>query len=84
MIITQSVMLLLAFILAILVFTHTVQIWHIIVLAALLGIANAFDAPARQSFPSDLVEDERDLTNAIALNATCLIWPLYSDPLFPG
>jgi MFS family permease len=52
-----------------LTFSGRVQPWHIIVLAFLLGVANAFDAPARQSFTIELVERE-DLTNAIALNAT--------------
>lgn len=69
LIITQSVMMGLAFILAGLAFTNTVQPWHIIALAFLLGIANAFDAPARVSFTLEMVERE-DLTNAIALNAT--------------
>jgi MFS family permease len=69
MVITQSAMLVLAFILAALAFTGLVQPWHIVVLAFLLGIANAFDAPARQAFVLELVERE-DLTNAIALNAT--------------
>ena len=67
-IITQSSMMLLAFVLAFLVFTHLVQPWHIIVLAFLLGVANAFDAPARQSFVIELIGRE-DLTNAIALNS---------------
>jgi len=69
LIITQSTMMLLAFTLAVLTFSVRVQPWHIIVLAFLLGVANAFDAPARQSFTIELVERE-DLTNAIALNAT--------------
>jgi MFS family permease len=69
LIITQSTMMLLAFTLAVLTFSGRVQPWHIIVLAFLLGVANAFDAPARQSFTIELVERE-DLTNAIALNAT--------------
>jgi len=69
MIITQTAMLVLAFILALLTFTGRVQPWHIVVLAFLLGIANAFDAPARQAFVLEMVERE-DLTNAIALNAT--------------
>jgi MFS family permease len=69
MIITQSVMMILALILAGLAFTNLVQPWHIIVLAFLLGVANAFDAPARISFVTELV-DRKDLTNAIALNAT--------------
>lgn len=66
---TQSTMMLLALTLAVLTFTHTVQAWHIIALAFGLGIANAFDAPARQSFLLELV-DKDDLVNAIALNST--------------
>jgi len=69
LIITQAAMMILAFILAALTFTGLVQPWHIIVLAFLLGVANAFDAPARISFVTELV-DRKDLTNAIALNAT--------------
>jgi MFS family permease len=69
MIITQSVMMMLAFILAALVYKQIVQPWQIVVLAFLLGIANAFDAPARQSFVVELV-DRKDLTNAIAINST--------------
>ena len=67
--VTQSMMMVLALVLAGLAFLHVVQPWHIIVLAFLLGIANAFDAPARQAFVGELVPRE-DLTNAIALNAT--------------
>ena len=69
MVITQTCMLVLAFILAALTFTKVVQPWHIIILAFLLGVANAFDAPARVAFVIELVSRE-DMTNAIALNAT--------------
>jgi MFS family permease len=69
LVITQTFMMLLAFILAGLTFLKLVQPWHILVLASLLGIANAFDAPARLAFVPELVPKE-DLTNAIALNAT--------------
>lgn len=65
----QSAMMLWAFILAWLVFTHLVQPWHVLVLALLNGVANSFDAPARQAFVVELV-DRKDLTNAIALNST--------------
>lgn len=68
-IITQSSMMLLAFILALLTFTGLIQAWHIVILAFLLGTANAFDGPARQSFVVEMVSRE-DLTNAIALNST--------------
>jgi len=69
LVITQTTMMVLAFILALLTFTKVVQPWHIIVLAFLLGTANAFDTPARQSFVAELV-DRKDMTNAIALNST--------------
>ena len=69
LVITQATMLVLAFALAALTFGGLVQPWHILLLALLLGVANAFDAPARQAFVADLV-DRQDLTNAIALNST--------------
>ncbi len=69
LIITQTAMMMLAFILTTITFLHIVQPWHILFLAFLLGVANAFDAPARQAFASELVSRD-DLTNAIALNST--------------
>jgi MFS family permease len=67
-VITQAVMMLLAFILAALYFLNLVQVWHIVVLAALLGVANSFDAPARQAFVVEMVGREH-LTNGIAMNS---------------
>ncbi|MFZ2361303.1 MAG: MFS transporter [Anaerolineae bacterium] len=67
--VAQSAMMVLAFMLAGLVVTGLVQPWHVLVLALLNGVANAFDAPARQAFVVELVERD-DLTNAIALNST--------------
>lgn len=69
LIITQSVMMLLAFVLAGLTFTNLVRPWHIVLLALALGVVNAFDAPARQSFVFEMVGRE-DLANAIALNSS--------------
>jgi len=69
LIITQSVMMVLAFVLAGLVFSNLVQPWHILVLSFFLGIANAFDTPARQSLVVELVGRE-DMSNAIAFNST--------------
>ena len=69
LVITQSVMMILAFVLAGLTFLHLVQPWHIVCLAVGLGAANAFDAPARQAFVTEMVGREH-LTNAIALNST--------------
>ncbi|MGE5681674.1 MAG: MFS transporter [Bacillota bacterium] len=70
LIITQTVMMILASVLAILTFTGIVQAWHIILLAFGLGVANAFDSPARQAFVLELIEGREDLVNAIALNST--------------
>jgi len=66
---TQTLSMLLALILAALTLTHRVQIWHIFVLAALLGVVNAFDIPARQAFIVEMV-GRADLMNAIALNSS--------------
>jgi MFS family permease len=68
LIMTQTGAMLLAFSLAILSFLGVVKEWHVIVLAALLGVVNAFDAPARQAFVPEMVGKE-DLPNAIALNS---------------
>lgn len=83
MMITQSCMMVLAFILAGLTFTGIVQAWHILVLAFLLGVANSFDAPARQAFTLELVE-RKDLTNAIALNSTMFTSALVVGPAIGG
>jgi MFS family permease len=69
LLITQTCMMALALILAALAFLNIVRPWQIVGLAFLLGIANAFDAPARHAFVPDMVGRE-DLTNAIALNST--------------
>jgi MFS family permease len=66
---TQTTSMLLAFALAALTLTGTVRIWHIFVLAALGGVVNAFDIPARQALIVDMVSRE-DLMNAIALNSS--------------
>lgn len=66
---TQSSAMLLALILFGLTVTHTVQIWHIFVLATLLGTVNAVDMPTRQSFVVEMVGRD-DVMNAVALNSS--------------
>jgi MFS family permease len=68
---TQIASMLLAFALAALTLTHAIdhRVWLIYVLAAMLGVVNAFDIPGRQSFLVDMVGRE-DLMNAIALNSS--------------
>jgi MFS family permease len=83
LIVTQISMMVFAFVLAALTFLNVVQPWHILVLSFLLGTANAFDAPARQAFVSEMV-DQEDLTNAIALNATMFNFALAAGPAVAG
>ena len=66
---TQTASMLLAFALAALTISGAVRIWHVFALSALLGVVNAFDIPARQSFIVDMV-GRADLMNAIALNSS--------------
>lgn len=69
LIVTQTIQMLQAFVLAILLWTGYLQYWHIFIMAAILGLAHAFDMPARQSFFIELVGKE-DLPCAIGLNSS--------------
>jgi MFS family permease len=66
---TQTLSMILAFLLAILTLTHLIRTWQLIVIAFLVGIVNAFDVPIRQAFFVHMV-GEGDLPNAIALNSS--------------
>lgn len=68
LVVTQSTMAILALILALDVSAGTVRVWHIYILATLLGIVQSVDAPARQAFGVEMVGKD-DLLNAIALNS---------------
>jgi MFS family permease len=65
---TQSILMFLAFTLAVLVSTEVVTVWHVLIIAFLIGTTNAFDIPTRQSFLIEMVGKE-NLLNAIALNS---------------
>jgi MFS family permease len=65
---TQAASMLLAFALGALTFANVAQVWHILVLAALLGVVNAVDMPTRQAFVVEMVGRE-DVTNAVGLNS---------------
>jgi MFS family permease len=81
--VTQTIQMMLAFILTALVVTNAVQIWHIVGLALLLGITTAFDAPARQTFINDLVG--RDLLpSGIALNSVIVNGSRVFGPTLAG
>lgn len=69
LIVTQSLAMLQAVLLAWLTFSGQVQVWHLELLALFLGAVNAVDVPARQALAVHLVDDRPDLPNAIALNS---------------
>lgn len=83
LVITQSVAALQASALALLVYTDMVQLWHIYVLALVLGIVNAVDNPTRQAFVVELVGRDR-LPNAVALNSTLFNAARITGPALGG
>jgi len=66
---TQTTAMLQAFLLAFLTLSGRVRVEHVLIMAAILGVVNAFDAPTRQAFTVEMVGKE-DLMNAIALGST--------------
>ena len=67
--ITQIISIIQASLLAILMMTGHQVIWEILTLSIILGIVNAFDVPARQALVNEVVQEEADLPNALALNS---------------
>ena len=67
---TQALSMLQALVLAGLVLTGAIQVGHVLALSLFLGVVNAFDIPARQSFLVEMVGGREDLANAIALNSS--------------
>jgi MFS family permease len=67
-IVTQTLSMLQAFALAALTLSGRVQVWHVLALAGLLGVINAFDMPGRQALVIQMTSKD-DLINAISLNS---------------
>ncbi len=67
---TQALSMLQSIALAWLTFSKSINVGQVIALSAFQGIVNAFDAPARQAFVVEILDDRRDLPNAIALNSS--------------
>jgi MFS family permease len=80
---TQSASMVLAFILSALTLLGHIRVWEIMVVASLLGVVNAFDIPARQSFIVDMVHSD-DLLNAIALNSSMVNGARVLGPAIAG
>lgn len=72
-----------ATILAVLVLTDMVRLWHVFMTAALIGVANAMENPIRQSFISELVGNTL-LPNALALNSAVFNTARIAGPAFAG
>lgn len=68
LLVTQALSMAIALLLAVLVSTEMVTVWHVIAIATMLGVVNTFDIPGRQSFIVEMVGKE-DLMNGIALNS---------------
>jgi len=86
---TQALSMAQALMLAGLMYSGRLAIWHVIALSLLLGCINAFDVPARQSFLVQMLDRREDLTNAIALNSSMvngarLIGPSIAGLLIAG
>ena len=65
---TQTIAMVLAFLLAFLTLTHQIQVWQIVLIAFTLGCSSAVDMPTRQAFVIEMVGRE-DISNAVALNS---------------
>ena len=83
LVVTQSIAMVLAFVLAALTLGGVVHVWHIVALAAAMGIVNAFDIPTRQSFLVEMVGRD-DLINAIGLNSSLFNGARMTGPAVAG
>jgi MFS family permease len=81
--VTQAAMALTSMVLGILALTGVAETWHVFVIAFVFGIGAAFDAPARQSFVSEMVGPD-DLTNAVGLNSASFNMARIVGPALAG
>jgi len=84
LIVTQILAMLQSLALAFLTLTHQITITEIIILGFSQGMINVFDMPARQSFVVQMVEDKKDLGNAIAINSFMVNLARLIGPLIAG
>lgn len=83
LVMTQTAQMLLAFTLSALTFTGVVQVWHVVALAFALGITNSIDAPARQTFITDMVGSS-DRFSGIALHSMVMNGARVVGPAIAG
>ena len=70
LLLTQTLSMIQALLLAFFIFTGTITVWHVLVLSFTLGLVTAFDMPTSQAFMIEVVEKKEDLINVIALNSS--------------
>jgi MFS family permease len=81
---TQSLAMIQALLLASLTLSGMIQVWHLIVLSLCLGMINTFDMTTRQAFLAEMVTDRADLSNAIALNSSLVNGARLVGPTLAG
>ena len=81
---TQSLAAVQALILATLTFTGKINLAELITLNIALGVINCFDMATRQAFVVQMLDDRRDLPNAIALNSTVMNGTRLIGPALAG
>jgi len=84
LVLTQVLSLVQASTLAILVLSGAISVWQIIVLSLFFGCVNAIDMPNRQSFVIYMIDDRKDLGNAIALNSAMFNGTRFIGPFIAG
>ncbi|MVM30740.1 MFS transporter [Spirosoma sp. HMF4905] len=84
LLLTQVLSMMQAILLTAVVFFKDYAVWEIILLSVVLGLINAFDVPARQSLVYEMVEDKKDLPNALALNSSMVNLSKLIGPAIAG
>jgi MFS family permease len=84
LLVTQSLAMVQAFVLALLTWTGRIEVWVLMVLNLFLGIINTIDMTTRQAFFSEIVTDRADLSNAIALNSSLVTGARLLGPTLAG
>lgn len=83
-ILTQTIQAIGALLLFIMILTHTIRYEFILIIMFFIGMAQAIDNPARQSFVVEMVEGREDLMNGIALNSAAFNGARLIGPSFAG
>ena len=84
LILTQSLAMIQAFVLAMLVLNDSITIWLLMALNVCLGTINSLDMPTRQAFVIEMIDNKDDLSNAIALNSSMVNFARLAGPTLAG